>query len=160
MTKSMSAYAFKAMAKTMTARMVTATLGAATNMDNFKACVLGPTAKHHSRTYGGLIQARFGNLGARASTSAKTHVGAVHARDLIALRCPSGDVAVAWCLMCGGCDDQVALVVSQLTPEGNARYRASPSGAAGVVPADALLDLLAYYNDGDFVHIYVPITLR
>ena len=62
--------------------------------------------------------------------------------------------------MCGGRDDQVVLAVSQLTPEGNARYRASPSGAAGVVPTDALLDLLAYYNDGDFVHIYVPITLR
>ena len=61
---------------------------------------------------------------------------------------------------CCGCDDQVALVVSELAPEGGARYRASPSGAAGVVQAHVLLNRLVYYNDGDFVQVYVPITLQ
>ena len=148
------------MTKTMTVIMVAMMLDQATNMDNFKACVLGPTGPRHWRKHGGLIQAYFRKLGAQASSSAQTHIGSVHARDLIALRCPSGDVAVAWCLTCCGCDDQVALVVSQLAPEGGARYRASPSGAAGVVQAHVLLNRLVYYNDGDFVQVYVPITLQ
>ena len=160
MTKSIGAFAFKNMAHTMTVRVVAMTLDQATNMDNFKACVLGPTGPRHWRKHGGLIQARFGNLGARVSASARTHRGAVHARDLIALRCPSGDVAVAWCLMCCGCDDEVALVVSQLTPEGGTRYRASPSGEAGVVPAHTLLVCLIYHKEDDSVHVRVPMTLR
>ena len=71
----------------------------------------------HLPKYRDLIQAYFRKLGAQASSSALTRHGEVHARDLIALRCPSGDVAVVWCLMCCGCDDEVALVVSQLAPE-------------------------------------------
>ena len=132
----------------------------ATYTDTVKACVLGPAAPRHWRKHGGLIQAHFRKRGAQAARAAKTPVGVVHVGDLLALRCPGGDVALAWCLACCGCDDQVALVVSQLAPEGGSRYRASPSGAAGVVQANALLARLVYYNDGDFVHVYVPITLQ
>ena len=146
--------------KTMNAIIVAMVLGQATDTDNFKACVLGPAMPRHWRKHGGLIQAYFRKLGAQASSSAQTHVGSVHAGDLLALRCSGGDVAIAWCLACCGCDDQVALVVSQLAPEGGARYRASPSGAAGVVQANVLLDRLVYYKDGDFVQVYVPITLQ
>ena len=129
-------------------------------MDTFKACVVGPAMPKYSRKYGGLIQAHFRKLGARASSKAKTHLGSVHAGDLLALRCSVGDVAIAWCLACCGCDDQVALVVSQLAPEGGAKYRASPSGATYVVQSNVLLARLIYYNVGDFVHVYVPITLK
>ena len=128
-------------------------------MDNFRACVLGPHKPRGWRKHDGLIQAYFRKLGAQVASSAKTHAGVVHAGDIIALRCPSGDVAVDWWLVCCGCDDQVALVVSQLAPERGARYRASPSGAAGLVQPNALLARLLYYNDGDVVHVYVPITL-
>ena len=159
-TKTIGAFAFKSMCKTMTAIMVALVLDHASNTDNFKACVLGPAAPRYWRKHGGLIQAHFRKLGAQAASTAKAHVGSVHAGDLLALRCPGGDVAVAWCLACCGCDDQVALVVSQLAPEGGARYRASPSGAAGVVQANALLARLVYYNDGDFVRVYVPMTLQ
>ena len=148
------------MCKTMTARMVATVLGEAKAMDTFKACVVGPAMPKYWRKHGGLIQAYFRKLGAQASSSALTHVGSVHAGDLLALRCSGDDVAIAWCLACCGCDDQVALVVSQLAPEGGARYRASPSGAAGVVQAHVLLNRLVYYNDGDFVQVYVPITLQ
>ena len=43
--------------------------------------------------------------------------------------------------------------------KGGATYRASPSGAAYVVQSNVLLARLIYYNVGDFVHVYVPITL-
>ena len=117
MTRTRGPFAYKNMAHTMVARIVAVTLGQARKMDNFKACVLGPTGPRHWRKHEGLIQAYFRKLGAQASSSAKTHVGAVHASDLIALRCPGGGVAIDWCLTCCGCDDQVALVVSQLAPE-------------------------------------------
>ena len=110
--------------------------------------------------HGGLIQAHFRKLGAQASSTALTHLGSVHAGDLLTLRCSGCDVAIAWCLACCGCDDQVALVISQLAPAAGAKYRASPSGAAGVVQVNVLLTRLIYYNDGDFVHVYVPITLQ
>ena len=159
-TKTTGSFAFGRMTKTMTTIMVAMVLDYATNMDNFKACVLGPAAPRCWRKHGGLIQAYFRKLGAQASSTAKTHVGSVHAGDLLALRCSGGDVAIAWCLACCGCDDQVALVVSRLAAEGGARYRASPSGAAGVVQVNVLLARLIYHNDGDFVHVYVPITLQ
>ena len=136
------------------------TLAQAVNMGNFRACVLGTPMPRHLHKHRDLIQAYFRKLGAQASSTTLTHLGSVHARDLLALRCSGGDVAIAWCLACCGGGDQVALVVSQLAPEGGARYRASPSGAAGVVQANVLLDRLVYYKDGDFVQVYVPITLQ
>ena len=139
LTKTIGSFAYKNMCLTMTARMVAMVLDHATDTDTFTACVLGPAAPRYWRKHGGLIQAHFRKLGAQAARAAKTPVGEVHVGDLLALRCPGGDVALAWCLACCGCDDQVALVVSQLAPEGGARYRASPSGAAGVVQANALL---------------------
>ena len=123
----------------MTARMVANVLDEAKAMCTFNACVLGPAMRKYWLRHGDLIQAHFRKLGAQASVSAQTHVGSVHAGDLLALRCSGGDVAIAWCLACCGCDDEVALVVLQLTPEGGTRYRASPSGAAGVVQANVLL---------------------
>ena len=111
-------FSFYNMATTMIARMVARVSAPAADMGNFKACVLGTPMPRHLHKYRDLIQAYFRRLGAQASSSAQTREGTVHAEDLIALRCHSGDVAVAWCLMCCGCDDQVALVVSQLTPEG------------------------------------------
>ena len=44
-------------------------------------------------------------------------------------------------------------------PEGGAKYRASPSGAAYVVQANVLLARLIDYNVGEFDRVYVPITL-
>ena len=44
--------------------------------------------------------------------------------------------------------------------KGGAKYRASPSGAADVVQVNVLLARLIYYKVGDFVHVYVPITLK
>lgn len=58
--------------------------------------------------------------------------------------------------MCCGCDDEVALVVSQLTPQRGTKYRASPSGAAGVVPAHTLVALLRYHREDDSVHAFAP----
>ena len=159
-TKTIGSFAFRNMCRTMTARMVAMVLDHATNTDNFKASVLGTAAPRYWRKHGGLIQAHVRKLGAQAARAAKTHAGSVHAGDLLASRCPGGNVAIDWCLACCGCDDQIALVVSQLAPEGGSRYRASPSGAAGVVQADVLLARLIYYNEGDFVHVYVPITLK
>ena len=80
----------------MTSRMVAIVLGEAKAMDTFKACVVGPAMPKYWRKHGGLIQAYFRKLGTQASSNALTHVGAVHAGDLIAWRCPSGDVAVVW----------------------------------------------------------------
>ena len=159
-TTTIGSFAFKQMCHTMTSRMVGNVLGEAKAMCTFNACVVGPAMPKYWRKHGDLIQAYFRKLGAQASSRAKKHVGWLHAGDLLALLCPGGDVALAWCLACCGCDDQVALVVSQLTPEGGARYRASPSGAAGVVQANVLLARLIYYNGGDFVHVHVPITLQ
>ena len=126
--------------------MVATVLDHATDMDTFKACVVGPAMPKYWRKYGGLIQARFRKLGAQASSTALTHLGSVHAGDLLALRCSGGDVEIAWCLACCGCDDQVALVVSQLAPEGGAKYRASPSGAADVVQVNVLLARLICFD--------------
>ena len=159
-TKKIGAFAFNNMAQSMTARMVAMTLAQAANMGNFRACVLGTPMPRHLSKYRDLIQAYVRRLGAQASSSAQTREGTVRAGDLIALRCHSGDVAVARCLMCCGCDDEVALVVSQLTPEGGTRYRASPSGEAGVVPAHTLVALLQYHKEDDSVHVRVPMTLR
>ena len=159
-TKTIGAFAFRNMCHTMTARMVANVLDEAKAMCTFNACVVGPAMPKYWRKHGDLTQAYFRKLGAQASSSAQTHVGSVHARDLLALRCSGGDVAIAWCLACCGGGDQVALVVSQHAPEGGARYRASPSGAAVVVQVDVLLAQLIYYNDGDFVQVYVPITLQ
>ena len=159
-TKTIGSFAFRNMCHTMTSRIVGNVLGETKAMCTFNACVVDPAMPKYWRKHGDLIQAYFRKLGAQASSSAQTHVGSVHAGDLLALRCSGGDVAIAWCLACCGCDDQVALVGSQLAPEGGSRYRASPSGAAGVVQANALLARLVYYNDGDFVHVYVPITLQ
>ena len=153
-------FAFKNMCHTMTSRMVANVLDEAKAMCTFNACVVGPAMPKYWRNHGDLFQAYFRKLGAQAASSARTHVGSVHAGDLLALRCPSGDVAIAWCLACCGGGDHVALVVSQLAPERGARYRASPSGAAGVVQANAVLARLVYYNDCDVAHVFVPITLR
>ena len=148
------------MCHTKTSRMVGNVLGEAKAMCTFNACVVGPAMPKYWRKHGDLIQAYFRKLGAQASSSAQTHVGSVHAGDLLALRCSGGDVAIAWCLACCGGDDQVALVVSHLVPEkGGAKYRASPSGAADVVQANVLLARLIYYNVGEVVHVYAPITL-
>ena len=84
------------MTKTMTVRMVAMALDQATNMDNFKACVMGPKKPRHWRKHDGLIQAYFRNVGAQSASSAQTHVGSVHAWGIIALRCPRGDIAVDW----------------------------------------------------------------
>ena len=94
--KSIGSYAFNIMTKTMSVIIVAMVLDQATNMDNFKACVLGPKKPRHWRNHDGLIQAYFRNVGAQSASSAQTHVGSVHAGDIIALRCPSGDVAVDW----------------------------------------------------------------
>ena len=80
----------------MTDNMVAMVLVQATHMDNFKACVMGPKKTRHWRKHDGLIQAHFRNIGAQSASSAQTHVGSVPAGDIIALRCPSGDVAVSW----------------------------------------------------------------
>ena len=116
--KTVGGFAFKYMCRTMTARMVAMVLAHVTDTGAVKACVLGPAVPRHWRKHGGLIQAYFRKLGAQASSSAQTHVGSVHAGDLLALRCSGGDVAIAWCLACCGGGDQVARVVSQLAPEG------------------------------------------
>jgi len=97
--------------------MVGNVLGEAKAICTFNACVVGPAMPKYWRNHGDLIQAYFRKLGAQASSSAQTHVGSVHARDLLALRCSGGGVAIAWCLACCGCGDQVALMVSQLAPE-------------------------------------------
>ena len=154
-TKTIGAFAFNHMCRTMTSRMAGAMLDHATDMDTFNACVMGPAMPTYWRKYGGLIQAHFRKLGARASSKAMTHPGSVSAGDFLALRCSGGGVAIAWCLACCGCDGQVAFVVSQLATAGSATYPASPSGAAYVVQSNVLLARLIYYNVGEFVHVYV-----
>ena len=61
MTHTIGTYAFNKMTKTMTFIMVVMVLDQATNMDNFKACVLGPKKPRHWRIHDGLIQAYFRN---------------------------------------------------------------------------------------------------
>ena len=77
--KIVGGFAFKEIVKTMVARMVALTVSHAANMDCFRACVLGTTSELHLRRYGDLTQAYFRRLGAAASSSAQTPVGAVHA---------------------------------------------------------------------------------
>ena len=98
-THTIGAFSFQDLASTLTTRMVAWALDEATRMDNFKACVLGPIKPRGWRNHDGLAQAYFRNIGAQVASSAKTHVGGVRARGIIALRCPHGGVAVGWWLV-------------------------------------------------------------
>ena len=118
LTTTMGSFACDNMCRTMTSRMAGARLNHAADMDTFKACVLGPEMPMYLRKYGDLIQTHFRKLGARASSKAFTHIGSVHAGDLLALRCSGGDIVIAWFSASCECDGQVALVGSQLAPGG------------------------------------------